>query len=126
MVGRSWTTRVISSPLGVGLRCEHYCLFALHVLGLGLLILHSCSWQLKEREAPLLSSCAPGRQVEQLLRCAELLVDGELFLHLDIADAVGKRGDDGLVRDLGDLEVGVVEALDVLLEGLSRLLPDAA
>ena len=53
-------------------------------------------------------------------------MDGELFLHLDITDAVGKRGDDGLVRDLGDLEAGVVEALGVLLEGLSWLLLDAA
>ena len=75
-------------------------------------------WQLKEGKAPLLSSCALGRQVEQLLRRVELLTDGELFLHLDITDAVGERGDDGLIRDLGDLEAGVIEALDVLLEGL--------
>ena len=53
-------------------------------------------------------------------------MDGELFLHLDFADTVRKRGDDGLVCDLGDLEVGAVEALDVLLEGLSWLLLDAA
>ena len=112
--------------LGVGLRCEHYCLFALHVLGLGLLLLHSCSCQLQEREAPLLSSCALGRQVEQLLRCAKLLVDSQLFLHLDVTDAIREHRDDGLVRDLGDLEAGVVEALDVLLEGLSWLLLDAA
>ena len=53
-------------------------------------------------------------------------MDSELFLHLDVTDAVRERRDDGLVRDLGDLEAGVVEALDVLLEGLSWLLPDAA
>ena len=50
-----------------------------------------------------------------------LLVDSQLFLHLDVTDVVGERGDDGLVRDLGVLEAGVVEALDVLLEGLSWL-----
>ena len=66
------------------------------------------------------------KRQEQLLRCAELLVDSELFLHLDVTDAVRECGDDGLVRDLGDLEAGVVEALDVLLEGLSWLLLDAA
>ena len=53
-------------------------------------------------------------------------MDGELILLLGDTDAIGKRGDDGLVCDLGDLEVGVVEALDVLLEGLSWLLLDAA
>ena len=53
-------------------------------------------------------------------------MDGELFLHLDVTDTVGKHGDEGFVRDLGDLEAGVVEALDVLLEGLSWLLLDAA
>ena len=87
----------------------------LHVLGLGLLLLRSYSWQLEERKAPLLSSCALGRQVEQLLRCAELLVDNELFLHLDVADAIREHGDDGLVRHLGDLEANVVKALDVLV-----------
>ena len=53
-------------------------------------------------------------------------MDSKLFLHLDVTDAVGERGDDGLVRDLGDIEASVVEALDVLLEGLSWLLLDAA
>ena len=49
-------------------------------------------------------------------------MDGEILLHLDITDAIGECGDDGLVRHLGDLEADVVEALDVLLGGLSRLL----
>jgi len=40
LLGRLW---LISASLGVGLRCEHHCLFVLHVLGLGLLLLHSCS-----------------------------------------------------------------------------------
>ena len=52
-------------------------------------------------------------------------MDSELFLHLDVTDTVGECEDDGLVRHLGDLEAGVVEALDVLLGGLSWLLLDA-
>ena len=52
-------------------------------------------------------------------------MDVQLLLHLDVTDAVGERRDDG-IRDLGDLEAGVVEALDVLLEGLSWLLLDAS
>ena len=60
------------------------------------------------------------------MRCAQLLVDSELLFHLDVEDAIRERGDDGLVRDLGDLEAGVVEAPDVLLVGLSWLLLDAA
>ena len=53
-------------------------------------------------------------------------MDGELLLHLDIKDAIGKRRDDGLVRHLGDLEANVAESLDVLLEGLPWLLLDTA
>ena len=92
MDDRSWIIRAnLYLAFVVGLRCEHHCLFELHVLGLGLLFLHSCSWQLKEREAPLLSSCTLGCYVEQLQSRAQLLMDGELFLHLDVTDAVGKR-----------------------------------
>ena len=47
-------------------------------------------------------------------------MDSQLLLHLDVMDAVGERGDDGLVRHLGDLETNVVEALDVLLQGFPR------
>ena len=65
-------------------------------------------------------------RIKQLLRCAQLLVDSKILLHIDVTDAIGERGDDGLVRHLGDLETNVVEALDVLLEGLSWLLLDAA
>ena len=59
-----------------------------------------CGWELEEGEAPLLSSCALGRQVEQLQGRAQLLVDGELLLHIDATDAIRKHGDDGLVRHL--------------------------
>ena len=51
---------------------------------------------------------------------------GELLLHLDVADAIREHGDDGLVGYLGDLDACTVEALDVVLRGLSLLLLDAA
>ena len=52
-------------------------------------------------------------------------MDGELLLHLDVADAIRECRDDGLVRHLGNLEANVVETLYILLQGLSRLLLDA-
>ena len=51
--------------LGVRFRREHGHSFALHVLGLGFHLLRVCGWELEEGEAPLLGSCALGRQVEQ-------------------------------------------------------------
>ena len=53
-------------------------------------------------------------------------MDGEILLHINIADAIGERRDDGLIRNLGDLEADAVEALDVLLQGLPWLLLDAS
>ena len=32
-----------------------------------------------------------GRQVEQLQGCAQLLVDGELLLHIDVSNAIRER-----------------------------------
>ena len=85
-----------------------------------------CSWELEKGKAPFLSPCALGRQVEQLQGRAQLLMDGELLLHLDVADAIGERRDDGLLDHLGNLEASAVDALDVLLQGLSWLLLDVA
>ena len=53
-------------------------------------------------------------------------MDGELLLHLDIAETIRKRGNDGLICHLGDLDPCTIEVLDVLLQGLSWLLLDAA
>src|SRR3954468_7144894 len=50
----------------------------------------------------------------------------QLLLHLDVAHAIGEGRNDGFFRHPGDLEARTVEALDVLLQGLSRLLLDAA
>ena len=50
----------------------------------------------------------------------------QLLFHLDVAHAVGEGRDDGLLSHLGNLEACIVEALDVLLQGLPGLLLDAA
>ena len=63
--------------LGVWFRYEHGCSLALHVLGLGFLLLRVRSRELEQGEAPLLISGALGRQVEQLQRRVQLLVDSE-------------------------------------------------
>ena len=53
-------------------------------------------------------------------------MDGELLLHLDVVDAIREHRDDGLAGLLGDLDPCTVEALNVLLQGLSWWLLDAA
>ena len=99
---------------------------ALHVLGLGLLVFWIGIRELEEGEASLLIPRTLVRHVEHLQSSAEVLVDRELLLHLDVADTIGERRDDGLVRHLRNLEACVVEELDVLMQGLPRLLLDAA
>ena len=106
---------MVVAALNLWFTHEHGRSLALHILGLGLLVFWVGRWELEEGEAPFLSPCALGRQVEQLQGCAQLLVDGELLLHLDVTDAIREHGDDGFVRHLGDLEAGAVEALDVFL-----------
>src|SRR3954468_731259 len=50
----------------------------------------------------------------------------QLLLYLDVAHAIGEGRNDGFLGHPGDLEARTVEALDVLLQGLPRLLLDAA
>jgi hypothetical protein len=57
---------MVPAALRIRLRCEHGHSLALHVLGLGFLLLRVGSWELEEGKAPLLSSRALGRHVEQL------------------------------------------------------------
>src|SRR3954469_20274706 len=116
----------ILAPLGVRLCREHGSPLALHVLGLGLLLFWVCGRQLEEGEASLLSSGALGRQVEQLWGGAEVFVHRQLLLHLDVAHAIREGRNDGFLGHPGDLEARAVEALDVLLQGLSRFLLDVA
>src|SRR3954467_915327 len=116
----------ILAPLGVWLRREYGSPLALHVLGLGLLLFWVCGRQLEEGEASLLSSGALGRQVEQLQGGAEVFMHRQLLLHLDVAHAIREGRNDGFFGHPGDLEARAIEALDVLLQGLSRLLLDAA
>lgn len=83
--------RKISAALGVWFFCEYGHSLALHVLDLGLLLLWLRSRELEEGETPLLSPRTLGFYVEQLQGRAQLLMDGEILLHLDIMDAFGKH-----------------------------------
>ena len=82
---------MLAAALHLWFSRKHGRPLALHVLGLGLLVFWAGSWKLEEGEAPLLSSCTLGRDVEQLQGRAQLLMDGELLLHLDVVDTVGER-----------------------------------
>ena len=66
---------MVSAALHLRLSRKHGYSLALHIFGLGLLVYRVGGWKLEEGEVPFLSSCALGRQIEQLLRCAQLLVD---------------------------------------------------
>ena len=57
---------MVSPTLRVQLRWEHGDSLALHVLGLGFLLLRVGSWELEEGKAPFLSSCTLGCHVEHL------------------------------------------------------------
>ena len=59
--------------------------------GLGLLVFRLSIGELEEGEASLLSPCALVLHVEHLQSYAEILVDGELLLHLDITDTIRER-----------------------------------
>ena len=53
MVGCSWTTRVVPAALRIRLRREHGYSLALHVLGLGFLLLGVGSQEPEEGKAPV-------------------------------------------------------------------------
>src|SRR4051812_19711895 len=65
---------LISASLGVRFCREHGSPLALHVLGLGLLLLWICGRQLEEGETPFLRPGALGRQVEQLQGSAQVFM----------------------------------------------------
>ena len=117
---------MIAAALHLWLGCKHSRSLALYFLALGFLVFWVSIRELEEGEVPLLSPRALVRHVEHLQGYAEVLVNGEVLLHLDVADAISERLDDVLVRHLGDLEANIVEALDVLLQGLPWLLLDAS
>ena len=88
---------MVTATLGLWLCRKHGWPLALCVLGLGLLVFSISIRELEEGEVSLLSPRALVRHVEHLQSSAEVLVDGELVLHLDVADTVGEHRDDGLV-----------------------------
>jgi hypothetical protein len=99
---------------------EDSSLLSLGVLGLRL-------WgkrlrQIVHEEPPLLSLGAVVSDLEEPDDGSQLIIHGQLLPHLDVGDARGERGDDLLVRDLGDLVPHLTEALDVLTKRLALIL----
>jgi hypothetical protein len=102
------------------LRHEGSSLLTLRVLGLGL-------WrkrlrQIVHEEPPLLGLGASVGELEEPDDGSQLIVHGQLFLHLDVGDARGERGDNLLIGDPGNLVPHLAEALDVLAKRFALVL----
>jgi hypothetical protein len=111
---------VPAALLMTGLRREGCSLLALGVFGLGL-------WgkrlrQVVHEEPPLLGLGAPVGDLEEPDDGSQLIVHGQLFLHLDVGDTHGECGDDLFIGDLRDLVPHLAEALDVLAKHFALVL----
>jgi hypothetical protein len=91
---------------------EGSSLLTLTVLGLGL-------WgkrlrEIVHEEPPLLVLGTSVGDLEEPDDGSQLIIHGQLFLHLDVSNAHGERRDNLLIGDLGNLVPHLAEALDVL------------
>jgi hypothetical protein len=111
---------VPAAMLMIGLRREGSGLLTLRVLGLGLWGKHLR--QVMHEEPPLLILGAPIGDLEEPDDGSQLIIHGQLFLHLDVGDTRGERGDDLLIGDPGNLVPHLAEALDVLAKHFSLVL----
>jgi hypothetical protein len=111
---------VHAALLMIGLRREGSSLLTVRVLGLGLW--WKRLWQVVHKEPPLLSLGAPVSDLEEPDNGSQLIIHGQLFLHLDVGDARGERGDDLLIGDPGNLVPHMAEALDVLAKRFALVL----
>jgi hypothetical protein len=73
-------------------------------------------------EPPLLSLGAPIGDLKEPDHGGQLVVHGQLFLHPDVGEAHGERGDDLLVGDSWNLVPHLAETLDVLSKRLALVL----
>jgi hypothetical protein len=73
-------------------------------------------------EPPLLSLGAPVGDLEEPDNGSQLIIHGQLFLHLDVGDARGEHEDNLLIGDLGNLFPHLAEALDVLTKRFALVL----
>jgi hypothetical protein len=99
---------------------EGSSLLALRVLGLGLWGKHLR--QVVHEEPPLLGLGASVGDLEEPEDGSQLIIHGQLFLHLDVDDAHGERGDNLLIGDPGNLVPHLAEALDVLTKSFALVL----
>jgi hypothetical protein len=104
----------------IRLRREGSSLLTLRVLGLGLW--GKCLRQVVHEEPPLLGLGASVADLEEPDDGSQLIIPGQLFLHLDVGDARGERGDNLLIRDPGNLVPHLAEALDVLVKRFALVL----
>jgi hypothetical protein len=115
------TLRVLpTTVLLVKLHREDSSLLALGVLWLRL-------WerrlrQIVHEDPPLLGLGAPINNLEEPDHGGQLVIHGQLFLHLDVGEARGECGDDLLVGDPGNLVPHLAETLDVLSKCLTLVL----
>jgi hypothetical protein len=96
----------------LGLRCEDDSLLVVGVLRLGLR--QRRLQQIVHEEPLLLGLGAPVSDLEEPDHGSQLVIHGQLLLHLDVGDARGEHRDDLLVGDPRDLVPHLAEALDVL------------
>jgi hypothetical protein len=111
---------VTAALLMIKLRCEGSSLLTLGVFGLGL-------WgkrlrQVVHKEPPLLGLGASVGDLEEPDHESQLIVHGQLFLHLDVDNAHGECRDDLLIGDPGDLVPHLAKALDVLAKHFALIL----
>jgi hypothetical protein len=111
---------VPAALLMLGFHREDGSLLALGVLGLRLW--GKCIRQVVHEEPPLLSLGAAVGDFEEPDDGSQVIIQGQLLPHLDVADARGEHGDDLLIGDPGNLVPYLAEALDVLTKRLALVL----
>jgi hypothetical protein len=104
----------------IGLCREDNSLLALGVLRLGLR--ERYLRQIVHEEPPLVALGAPIGDLEEPDHGGQLIVHGQLFLHLDVSDARGEHGDDLLIGDPRNLVPHLAETLDVLSKHIALVL----
>jgi hypothetical protein len=106
--------------LMIRFRREGSRLLTLRVLGLQLWLKRLR--QVVHEEPPLLSLSASVGDLEEPDDGSQLIIHGQLLLHLDVGDAHEEHGDNLLIGDLGNLVPHLAEALDVLAKRFALVL----
>ena len=83
-------------------------------------------WLVLDEQAALLSLGALVRQVEELDDGGDVVVDAKLLEHPHVRDSSLEGRNDLCVGGIGNLVAHLAEAMDVLADGLARLLAHGA